>query len=67
MLKMRKYILPTFREKQVIYFNDSKWRRMVLSCSKKALLIGITSMHKGDFYCFNCLPSFRTKNKLESH
>ena len=30
------------------------------------LLIGIISKHDGDFYCLNCLHSFRTKNKLES-
>ena len=30
------------------------------------LLIGITSKHKGDFYCLSCLHLFRTKNKLES-
>ena len=41
---------------------------MALSCSKKlsALLHGITSRHKGDFYCLNCLHSFRTENKLKS-
>ena len=31
------------------------------------LLRGITSKHHGDFYCFNCLHSFRTGNKLKSH
>ena len=42
---------------------------MTLSCSKKisSLLREITSKNKGDFYCVNCLYSFRTKNKLESH
>ena len=42
---------------------------MALSCSKKlsALLRGITSKHKGDFYCLNCLRCFRTRSKLESH
>ena len=42
---------------------------MPLSCSKKlsALLKGITSKHKGVFYCLNCLHYFRRKNKLESH
>ena len=42
---------------------------MALSCSKKlsALLKGIMSKHKGDFYCLNFLHSFRTKAKLESH
>ena len=32
-----------------------------------ALLRGITSKNNGDFYCLNCLHSFRTKNKFESH
>ena len=31
------------------------------------LLRGITSKHNGDFYCFNCLQTFRTENKLKSH
>ena len=31
------------------------------------LLRGIASKNNGDFYCLNCLHSFRTKNKLESH
>ena len=34
---------------------------MALSCSKKLS----TSKHYGDFYCLNCLHSFRTKNKLK--
>ena len=42
---------------------------MVLYCSKKLLtsLRGITSKHNGDYYCFNCFHSFRTKSKLQSH
>ena len=32
-----------------------------------ALLRGITSEYNDNFYCLNCLLSFRTKNKLESH
>ena len=32
-----------------------------------ALLTGITSKQNDDEYCLNCLHSFRTKNKLESH
>ena len=32
-----------------------------------ALLHGITSKLKGDFYCLNCLHSFITENKLTSH
>ena len=42
---------------------------MVLSCSKKlsTLLRGISSKRHEDFYCLNCLHSFRTENKLKSH
>ena len=32
-----------------------------------ALLRGITSNNHGDFYCLNCLHSYRTKEKLEKH
>ena len=32
-----------------------------------ALLRGITLKNNDDFYCLNCLHSFRTKNKLEFH
>ena len=42
---------------------------MALSYSKKlsALLRGITSKNNSDFYCLNCLHSFRTENKLKCH
>ena len=42
---------------------------MTLSCSKKlsTLLRVVTSKHHGDFYCLNCLHSFRTENELISH
>ena len=32
-----------------------------------ALLGGLTSNYNGNFYCLNCLHSFRTENKLKSH
>ena len=32
-----------------------------------ALLRGITSNHKKDFYCLNCFHSYSTKNKFEKH
>ena len=35
-----------------------------LTVKKLSTLIGITSKHKGDFYCLNCLHSFRTKTRL---
>ena len=31
------------------------------------LFRGITSNHNGDFYCLNCLHSFRTDNGLKKH
>ena len=54
--------------KQVIHLlipNREKWHYFAV---KKlfALLRGITKNY-GDFYCFNCLHSLRTNNKLESY
>ena len=42
---------------------------MAVSCYKKlsALLKGITSKHKGDFYCLNCFHSYSTKEKRKKH
>ena len=34
---------------------------------KIGIILGITSNHKGDFYCLNCFHSFRTENKLKKH
>ena len=63
--------------KSKLVFNDTKWRRTraksngrwhYLALKKlSALLRRITSKNNDDFYCLNCLHSFRTKNKLESH
>ena len=65
------------REKQVILliFSNGKKRKAkpegqwhYLAIKKiSALLRGIISKNNGDFYCLNCLHSFRTKNKLELH
>ena len=56
-------------EKQVILLmlsNGKGWH--YLSVKKLlALIKGIPSKHKSDFYCVSYLRSFRTKNKLESH
>ena len=35
--------------------------------SLSRLFKGITSKHNGDFYCLNCLHSFRTLNVLKIH
>ena len=56
-------------EKQVIPLliaNGEGWHYLAV-IKLSALLKGITSMHDGSFYCLNCLHSFRTKSKLESH
>ena len=39
---------------------------MALFCSKtiSTLLRGITAKRHGDFYCLNCLHSFRTEKKI---
>ena len=46
--------------------NGKGWRDFKVK-TMSSLLIGITSKHKVSFYFLNCLHSFRTKNKLESH
>ena len=44
--------------------NEEKGQWHYLAVKKlSALLHGITSKHKGDFYCLNCLRSFRAENK----
>ena len=57
------------REKQVTLLIISNWERWHYPEVKKltALLRSITSKNQGDFYCLNCLHSFATENKLESH
>ena len=58
--------------KKKFFLNDSKWRkrRIIPLCYSErisTLLHKIISKNKGDFYCLNCLHSFRTENKLKSH
>ena len=48
--------------------NEEKDRWHYLAVKKlSTLLHEITSKHKGNFYCLNCLHHFRTENKLKSH
>ena len=57
------------RQKQVILLMTSNGEKLwhYLRVKKlSALLREITSKNNGNFYCLNCLHSFRTKNKLES-
>ena len=44
---------------------EDRFYRPIKSLSR--LFKGITSNYKGDFYCLNCLHSFRTYNKLKKH
>ena len=46
--------------------DGQKWHYLVVK-NLLALLRGITSTHKEDFYCLNCFHSYRTENKLEAH
>ena len=49
--------------------NNFKWRkgRIALSSSKKGIYIIKGNNIKTNFYCLNCLHSFRTKIKFKSH
>ena len=47
--------------------SDGKKYHYLAVKSISALLRGITSNHNGDFYCLNCLHSYRTKGKLKKH
>ena len=44
---------------------EKRWHYLAVK-KLLGLLIGITSKNNDDFYCLNCLHSFRTKNKLQS-
>ena len=46
--------------------NGEEWYYFLVK-KLSALLRRITSKHHGDFYCLNCLHSFATENKHESH
>ena len=57
------------RENQVILLmitDGKKWHYLAVK-SLSALFRGITSKHEGDFYCLNCVCSYRTENKLKKH
>ena len=53
------------RENQVILLmitDGEKWHYLAVK-TLSALLKGITSKDKGDFYCLNCFHSYGTKRK----
>ena len=70
------------RENQVVLLmitNGKKWHYIALKSERtddgfnrpirslSRFFRGITSNHCGDFYCLNCLHSFRTDNALKKH
>ena len=46
---------------------NSKKSHYLAVTNLSALLKGISSNHKEDFYCLNCFNSYTTKNKLKEH
>ena len=57
------------RKNQIFFLmiaDCEKWHYLAVK-KLSALLRGITLNHKVDFYCLNCLHSFRTENKLKKH
>ena len=57
------------RENQAVLLmitDGKKWHYLGVK-SLSALLRGITSKHKEEFYCLNCFHSYTTKNRLKEH
>ena len=50
----------------MISSREKQWHYLSVK-TLSSLFRGNTSKNNGDFYCLNCLHSFRTKNKLELH
>ena len=46
--------------------DGKKWHYLAVN-SLSALLQGMSSNHKEDFYCLNCFNSYTAKNKLKEH
>ena len=46
--------------------DGKKWHYLAVK-NLSALFREITSNHVGEFYCLNCLHSFRAENKLKRH
>ena len=55
-------------QKNLLMITDgaSNWHYLAIK-NISGLLRGITSNHNGNFYCLNCLHSYRTKSKLKKH
>ena len=46
---------------------DGKKSHYLAVTNISALLQGVLSNHRGDFYCLNCFNSYATKKKLKEH
>ena len=46
--------------------DGKKWHYLAVKILSE-LFKGITSNHKGDFYCLDCFYSFRTESKIKKH
>ena len=46
--------------------NGKKYHYLAVT-NLSALLQGMSSNNRGDFYCLNCFNSYTTKNKLKEH
>ena len=74
MLKNKKFILLIFQNiiqsvnKKILLMvpNGEGWHYLAVK-KLSGLIRGIKSKNNGDFYCLNCLYSFRTKDKLKAH
>ena len=62
-----KYNLNCKNQVIVLMITDGEKRNYLAVKNLSALLRGITSNHKGAFYCLNCLHSYNTKDKLKKY
>ena len=62
-----KYVEKCENKVILLMITDGKKWHYLAAKSLSALLRGITSNHKEDFYCLNCFHSYTTKNKLKKH
>ena len=62
MHRIKKYIAITLNVTITLF----RWHCFSVKKSS-ALIRGTTFKHHGDFYCLNCLHSFATEKRLESH
>ena len=46
--------------------NQNNWHYLTIK-NMSRLTRGVTSNHHGDFFCRNCMHSYRTENALKRH